>query len=69
MKIGEGLPNDKTATANERTGWHALAAVTLLLLLLAVSSCGEEDFTVGGPLPTRPPVTGTSPTSTPDDGF
>jgi hypothetical protein len=64
------LQADNRRSAPESTGWHAVAAVGLILLLLTtMGACGEEDFTVGGPLPTRPSVGATRPSATPDDDF
>jgi hypothetical protein len=67
MSMGEWLRSDNQRPAKEHTGWHAIAAILLLLFVCMSSSCGEEDFTVGGPLPSRPSVAGTNPSATPDD--
>lgn len=67
MKSGKWLPKGDRPPAVEHTGWHAIAALILLLLLGASASCGDEDFTVGGPLPSRPSVGATNPSATPDD--
>jgi hypothetical protein len=66
MKSGEWPPGDNQQPA-EHTGLHALIAVALLVLVSMMGACGEEDFTVGGPLPTRPSVDATNPSATPDD--
>jgi hypothetical protein len=65
MNSGEWLPGDNRQPV-ERTGWHALIAVALLLVVSMLGACGEEDFTVGGPLPTRPSVNATNPSETHD---
>ena len=60
MKSGEWLPGDNRRPV-DRTGWHALFAIALLLLISTMGvSCGDEDFTVGGPLPSRPTVDATN---------
>jgi len=69
MKSGECLPGDDRSPAQEYTGWHATAALILLLFICFSASCGEEDFSIGGPLPTRPSVAATNPSATPDQGF
>ncbi len=69
MASGEWLPSSNRPPATEHTGWHATAALVLLVLLCLSASCGDEDFTVGGPLPSRPSVGATNPAATPDDNF
>jgi hypothetical protein len=69
MKSGAWLPSDNRPPAAEHTGWHAIAALVLLLVLVFSASCGDEDFVVGGPLPSRPSVAATNPSATPDDNF
>lgn len=69
MKRSAWLPNENRPPASEHTGWHAIAAFGLLFLLCLSASCGEEDFSVGGPLPTRPPAGTGSPAPTPTEDF
>ena len=69
MASGEWLPSDQRPPAVEHTGWHAIAALILLISLLFGMSCGDEDFVIGGPLPSRPSVAATNPSNTPDDNF
>ena len=62
------IPDDTPSGGNERTGWHAcIAAAVLIALVLSIGACGDEDFTVGGPLPMLPTVNATNPSATPDD--
>jgi hypothetical protein len=46
-----------------------LAAAVLAVAFFSLGACGDEDFTVGGPLPSRPTVDATNPSATPDDDF
>ena len=64
MKSGAWLPGDNRRSV-EHTRLHAILALILLLLVSMMGACGEEDFTVGGPLPTRPSVDATNPTGNP----
>jgi len=58
-------PSDNKRQAAERTGLHAVIALILLVLVLSMlGACGDEDFTIGGPLPSRPSVDATNPTRT-----
>ena len=70
MKSGEWLPGNNRWPV-ERTGLHALLAIALLLFLSMMGgACGDEDFTIGGPLPSRPTVDATNlptRTRTPND--
>jgi hypothetical protein len=63
--------HDIPPPAADHSVWHAcIAAVVLVVLFIMFGGCGDEDFTIGGPLPSRPTggVTGTVPSATPDEG-
>lgn len=67
MSMGERLTSGNPPPATDHTAWHAIAAAILLLIVCMSASCGDEDFTVGGPLPSRPSIPATNPSATPDD--
>lgn len=63
-----GSLQDTASRVADHTGWHAcIAAVLLLGLIVGLGACGDEDFSIGGPLPSRPTSNATNPSATPDD--
>lgn len=68
MKSGSPIQHDTASPVSERIGWHAcIAAVVLVALIVGLGACGDEDFSIGGPLPSRPTSNATNPSATPDD--
>lgn len=68
MRGGAQKRDDDRQPKNDHAGWHlCVAAAVLFVAFFSLGACGDEDFTVGGPLPTFPTVDATNPSVTPDD--